>query len=346
MKVLFKKWSTLIMGLALGLSITYAVINLGNNTYGFESQTWSEVKTLSRQDNLNKILRLLKTNFTGDVLIRSYEDGPSATFITSAEIDGHLRQFILLADRETFIEGVIYSKYLTSKQITEKHSPKSVKIAEINQSYIEIKDNLKASFVNKEVTTSVSTNSLKTEVPIVIKQAPLQLPEVNSIRTEKSKDSIYENTRQLEFIEYGDKNAPLVYVYFDYNCGGCRVVKKHIAKFINTGELKVRYIPVATRNEDSYIKAAYSLIPDENEKRQVLFEYFAKKGTADVLIKNKAPRSEFSKGIRHVKKSNEAFWKLPNKLTPTFVFKHAGNVYTASTTSTKKINDLVKLVNK
>jgi len=329
-----------IFGIAIG-NISFIQKPTINNKDQFE---WSDVNRISQQDKLNKILRLLKVNFDGDVLIKKYENGPSGTLTTNAEIDGQLRQFVLLADKETFVEGVIYSPYLSEKQITSQHSPKARSIASENQLLINKRNKLKQSFKQKQASV-VNPNGLKTEGSIILKTEPLTLPEVNSIRTNKSKESLFQITKQLEFVEYGDTEAPILYVYFDYNCGGCRVVKKHLKKYIENGSINIRYIPVATRNEDSYVKAAYSLIPDNNQDRQTLFEYFAKAGTAKELITKKAPRSEFNKGIKHVKNANDAFKLLPNQLTPTFVFKLNGEVFTSSTTSTRKIEDIVNMVN-
>lgn len=338
-----------ILALAIVIAIWFGMrFELYQNTnikFSKESMVWSDVNKITTQKKVEMILRLLKTNFEGDVIIVKYDDGPSGSLIAIADIDGQLRQFILLADKETFVEGVVYSPFMSNKQISSQHSRKSVAIAETNQLTIDHRESIKSGFVQRQA-SSIDDKPIIPGIPKILPKQLLKLPEVNSIRTAKSKMELFEATKKLEFVEFGNDSAPVIYVYFDYNCGGCRQVKKILKKHIDNGDVNVRYIPVATQNEDSYIKAAYSLIPDLNEDRKTVFEYFAKKGTAAQLISKKAPRLEFNKAIKYVKKSNETFILLPNKVTPTFVFEHKGETFTASTTSSSKIIDLIKLVNK
>ncbi|MEJ6534052.1 MULTISPECIES: hypothetical protein [Pseudoalteromonas] len=270
--------------------------------------------------------------------------GPSQTWLFHVKIDGKDRTFFLLPDGKNLIEGNLLTNSV-GEQILKEHPKPQVASTELTS------NELKKEFLTK-VGKSVDNSDKENTDEIVEQpknteqQLPFKLPERNTILTSKDKGLFFDRTEELEFIEVGDKNAPLVYVYFDFNCSGCRIAKKALNEFTDTNQLRVRYIPVGVIQQESAIKAAYSIIPKSNDDRTILLEYFSQNKTADELIQKKAPKERVLKALASISESNKTFMFTPKKLTPVFTFKLNGEVVIANLTSKNSIRDMVERLNK
>lgn len=313
------------------------------------STTWEDAIKLELNTKLKQANILLARYFNAnEIIVTSYKDGPAGTLIFTAKIDGNIKQFYMLTDNEHLIEGTIFSPYLTSNNLVSKHNKESSRIAAYNQNAIEQKSALKSEFMAKVENNNsddsnahvTNANNNSTDFPSAFK-----LPELNSVISSEDKEKFFEITQNLQNISLGDENAPVIYVYFDFDCPACRLTKTVLKKYTDTGQLLVKYIPVGLISPDSPIKAAYTLIPEKNNDRVLLMDYFVKKGTAEELITKKAPKSDVLRGIGYVRDANKAFMFTPKKLTPTFIFKLNNEVVIANLTSEKSIQDLVDRLN-
>ncbi|MAD73454.1 MAG: hypothetical protein CML20_01390 [Rheinheimera sp.] len=270
-----------------------------------------------------------------DVTIKNISNGPADTWIIKTEFKGGSKSFYLLSDSSHFIEGDVYSVF-GSQDLQPEEVKTNTKAQDLEQQFL-AKVKAKRSELNNENNNS---NVLKSP------SHPFKLPELNSVLTSEDKGKFYERTKELEYIEIGDKSAPLIHVFFDFNCSGCRQAKKVLKKFADNGDLRIRYIPVGVITKESAIKAAYSLIPASNDDRNILLNHFVQPGTADELIKSKAPKTEVLRALKEVNKANKVFMFTPKKLTPTFTFELDGEVVIANLTSEKSIQNLVDRLRK
>lgn len=302
----------------------------------------STLKSASEQATKDAIK--LINSLSPEAELTSFGLGPAGTWVIQAKINKENRQFFMLSDKEHLIEGNIYSLYITEEKTTNlKDTDK-----ENNERKLQ-SEQLKAEFLAKVAQKNNQDTELKTTQESNVQHIPktaFKLPELNSVLSQDDKSTLLNKTKELEYIEVGEPNAPLVYVYFDFNCGGCRLTKLELAKYTSTGQLRVRYIPVGVITKESAIKAAYSLIPEKNEDRKILLDYFVQDGTAEELIRKKAPKDEVMKALDYVRKSNETFFFTPKKLTPTFIFELNNEVVIANLTSEKSIKSLVDRMNK
>lgn len=311
-----------------------------------EAEGWKLVKEVEKKAMLKKAQALLPLYFSHEAVITRFESGPAGTLIFDATIGEEAKSFVLLADKETLVEGIIYNPFMTSENITDSHGDGAKLLAQQNQEQVQQAQLLKEQFKRKvqhskpDLPISTENESRQTALK------PFTLPEVNSVLSSDDKEKFYESTSKLENIELGKPDAPLIYVFFDFNCPGCLHAKKVLKKHIDAGQLRVKYIPVGLIGKDSPIKAAYSLIPNENTDREVLFEYFNTPKDAQQLIKKEAPEEEVVRALSFVRDNNETFLKTPKKLTPAFIFKLNGEVVIANLTSEQSIQALVTRLNK
>lgn len=287
-------------------------------------------------------IRLLSSYFNSKATLIKVAAGPGGTWIIHAKINNKTRKLYMLADKEHLIEGVLYSPYARTEikeeqlEITTQPDERASQV-----------EKLKAEFIKSvENKTAVNTGGIKAPTVPQKPTHPFKLPELNSVLSQDDKSTLFDRTKELEYIEVGEPAAPLVYVYFDFNCGGCRLTKKELAKYTDTGKLRVRYVPVGVITQESAIKAAYSLIPKNNDDRKILLDYFTQKGSAEELIKNKAPKNEVVRALSYIRDANETFFFTPKKLTPTFIFELNNEVVIANLTSEQSIRDLVERLNK
>ena len=129
------------------------------------------------------------------------------------------------------------------------------------------------------------------------------------------------------YIEKGNPNAPMIYVFSDVFCGHCTEFSKSIEKYINTSSLRVRYIPVGVLSEASIVAAlsilsapdpsaawadyydnhnamALKNIPtdegiDNLETNLKLFEKWNLRGTPSMFYKSKTGEVKFLYGKPH-----------------------------------------------
>lgn len=274
----------------------------------------------------------------------SVDTGPSQTWVFHVQIDGKDRTFFLLPDGQNLIEGNLLtsSKNIPPPEIHLQHQATATALdsRELKNEFL-AKVGKSVDKSENDVTDKPVKQPTNTE-----QHLPFKLPERNTILTSKDKALFFDRTEELEFIEVGNNDAPMVYVYFDFNCPGCRIAKKALNEFTESNQLRVRYIPVGVIQQESAIKAAYSIIPKSNNDRTILLDYFSQNKSADELIQKKAPKDRVLKALASISESNKTFMFTPKKLTPVFTFKLNGEVVIANLTSKNSIKDMVERLNK
>ena len=290
---------------------------------------------------------ILANAFQSAPTIIRIDKGPSNTWIFHTKIDGKTRKFYLLPDGQNLIEGTVISNSIKSfsNSIAERNNEESTKRTTLDSTA------LKGEFLAKVKQEINNDNTAKPEThdvqPKTSKQElPFKLPERNTILSSKDKALFFNRTEELEYIEVGSPDAPMVYVYFDFNCPGCRKAKEVLNKFTDTAQLRVRYIPVGVIQQESAIKAAYSIIPESNDDRLVLLDYFSQNKSAEELIQKKAPKDTVLKALGFISESNKTFMFTPKKLTPTFTFKLNNEVVIANLTSENSIKNMIERLKK
>lgn len=329
--------------------ISITAVLLGVTTIGFLAKYFTSDAILSKQNGLSlisnsdkeKVTAIFNTRFP-KATIENISTGPANTWVINAKVGSDAKQFYLLSDRSHVVEGKMTSLFDQNYAVEINPAPAIDEQARLRNEFL-------AKLQNKRDAVDVGADAEVKDTKTVKPNNnthPFKLPELNSVLTTDDKNKFYNLTKELEYIEVGNESAPLIHVYFDFNCPGCRQAKKVLKKFTDKGELRVRYIPVGVITEESSIKAAYTLIPSKNEDRNVLLEYFVQPGTAGELIKSKAPKSEVLRALGYVNNANKVFMFTPKKLTPTFTFELNGEVVIANLTSEKGIQNLVDRMKK
>lgn len=281
-----------------------------------------------------------------DLIILNSRPAPGGALIVTTSINSKERTFVVLADNRNFVEGVLNSPYLDSNTVTPLHTQLTQEQANSNSAKAAQFETLKADFKNDE---RKSINMKNTEQTTHMNKSQVQeafvMPEVSTSTAQATKRDLLEETKLLEAVTFGKKNAPSVYVFFDFQCSACLMAHKTLDRFTQDGLLKVHYIPVGIQNKESIVRTAYSLIPTENSKRQVVFNHMRKQMPIEKLLTSKANPSELNIGLLGALKNKEVFVKLPKPATPTFLYEHNGISYISIVTSTGDIKNIVRLLN-
>jgi hypothetical protein len=280
-----------------------------------------------------------------DLIILSSTPRPSGALEIIASIAKTERTFIVLADNKSFVEGVLNSPYLDSSTITSEHTMLTRERANTNSQNKAEYENLKTQFKK----TSHQSGLLKLDD----KSSHLSerqiteafvMPEVTTNVTQATKRDLVEQTKQLEGVVFGNKNAPSVYVYFDFQCSACLVSHKILDRLTTQGLIKVHYIPVGIQGNEGTIKSAYTLISPDNEKRKIVFNHMKKQLPIEKLLTSKATEKQLKQGLVEVLKNKKVFISLPKPSTPTFLYEHDGIAYVSIVTTGADIKNIVSLL--
>lgn len=132
------------------------------------------------------------------------------------------------------------------------------------------------------------------------------------------------NTHYL--VEGSNSAKHKMYVFFDPNCSACHVFYDDVAPMVKSGDVQVRWVPVAFRAPSSIGKAAHILSgKTEGQKAGLLqidenkFDMQTETGGLSVLKKN----SSNAKYFQQVKDNTDFFAKKSFYATPTIIFKDA-----------------------
>ncbi|MGP4943198.1 hypothetical protein [Pseudoalteromonas nigrifaciens] len=328
MKALLKKKQIISAALLIGFFVT-SIISISAVHHFLSEESGIKAVGAAVLPVREQVQSIFKNRFP-ELKIENISTGPERTWVVVGKYKNEVKRFYVLPDLSHVIEGTITSLYdVPAEKEASRNTVSMDKESKLQREFITKVQSLQSE--KKQVVDSQPNNNTH----------PFKLPELNSVLTSDDKNKFYNRTNELEYIEVGSKSAPLVHVFFDFNCSGCRHAKKVLKKFTDKGDLRVRYIPVGVITKESSIKAAYTLIPSKNEDRKVLLDYFVKPGTADELIKSKAPKAEVLRALNYVNNANKVFMFTPKKLTPTFAFKLNGEVVIANLTSERGLQNLV-----
>jgi hypothetical protein len=281
-----------------------------------------------------------------DLIILNSRPAPGGSLIVTTSINSKERTFIVLADNKNFVEGVLNSPYLNSNTVTPQHTQLTQERANSNSAKTAKFEALKADFKKDgQKSTNMKNTAQTTHMNKSQVQEAFVMPEVSTSTPQATKRDILEEAKLLDAVTFGNKNAPSVYVFFDLQCPACLLAHKTLEKLTLEGLLKVHYIPVGIQNKESIVRTAYSLIPTDNSKRQVVFNHMKKQIPIEQLLTSKANESELKIGLIGALKNKKVFVKLPNPATPTFLYEHNGISYISIVTSTGDIKNIVRLLN-
>lgn len=290
---------------------------------------------------------MIQTHFPRhDLIVLNSRPAPGGVLIMTTSINSKERTFIILPDNKNFIEGVLNSPYLDASEITPSHTILTKDQAAKNTQRLNKYKDLKEKFKNddslpNEVKETVKTNHLtKTK----IKNA-FVMPERTTGIPQATKRDILEQTKLLDAVVFGNKAAPSVYVFFDFQCPACLIAHKTLNNLSLNGLLQIHYIPVATQGNESVIKSAYTLISPDNEKRKIVFNHMRKQIPLKQLITTVAPESQLKIGLAATLKNKKSFLSLPSPATPTLIYEHNGISYISTVSSIADIKKLAQLLN-
>ena len=307
---------------------------------------WEESVLIEKKEMTVKALSLLKRYLDEEFVVKQFHYTTANLIKIEIVANGIERSFYMLPDGLHIIEGVLYSPFALPTAVTTQQSTKQKDIAQKNKSKFVNRNQLNNEFKRTVLTTEQTKELRPTAITADTAKEKLRLPSNNSIIKQGDKRDIFNRTQQLDYIEAGDNNAPLVYVYFDFNCSGCQKAKKELQKHTDSGKLRVRYIPVGVITEESAVKAALTMIPDDNVNRTALFDYFNDRGEVQTLLDQKVPEKKFKQGQIRMRDANAAFFGLPKTVTPTFLFESEGVVQITNPVSSRSIEKLVTQLNK
>jgi hypothetical protein len=311
------------------------------------SNDWLEAIRMETVNRTVQAKQLIQPHFPEhDVNILSSHPAPGGALVVTASIDNNERTFVVLADNKNFVEGVLNSPYLNSQTVSSKHTKLTQMQAKVNSETSTSFEALKADFkaepaMHSKTLSQPKTNHLNAQQ---INEA-FVMPEVSTSVPQATKRDLLEETMLLDSIVFGQENAPSIYVYFDFNCPACLQSHKPLEKLIKEGLIKVHYIPVGVQNKESIVKTAYSLIPEENSKRQIVFNHMMQQKPIEELLPNKANEIELKVGLIRTFENKKTFTKLPNPATPTFLYRHNDISYISVVNSTADIKKIVRLLN-
>lgn len=300
-----------------------------------------------KKETVNRTVQakhLIQSHFPKhDVIVLNAKPAPGGALVLTTSIDGKERNFVLLADNKNFIEGALNSPYLDSDMVMGKQTELTRKQAKQNSVEATKYNQLKSNYMLKNSQKSISQNtSHMTEADV---KSAFVMPEVSTNTTQATKRDLLEKTKKLQSVVFGKEDAPSIYVYFDFECPSCLLAHKTLKRLTDEGLLKVHYVPVGLQSKESIVRTAYSLIPDENEKRRVIFDHMKKTISLEKLLPTKANETELKKGLMLALENKAAFLELPNPATPTFIYEHNGISYISIVQSSADIKNIVRLLN-
>jgi thiol:disulfide interchange protein DsbG len=115
------------------------------------------------------------------------------------------------------------------------------------------------------------------------------------------------------YIEKGNPSAPVIYIFSDIFCGHCNELSEKLNKYINTSEIRVRYIPVGILSEGS-VKGAMGILSSVDAV--AAWTDYYDNGNIDIL--STIPTEQ---GLDRLEKNLVAFDELKLRGTPSLFYK-------------------------
>jgi len=127
-------------------------------------------------------------------------------------------------------------------------------------------------------------------------------------------DIIWDSLEHSYFVEKGNPNAPMVYVFTDIFCGHCTNLYKNLKTYVDRNIIRVRYIPIGILSEKS-LKSLLGIMSSENYV--AAWSDYYDNGNTDVI--NTPATAEGATRLQHnIKLFDE--WNL--KGTPSIFYKN------------------------
>ena len=134
--------------------------------------------------------------------------------------------------------------------------------------------------------------------------------------TASSHHSLLTALADTAWIEEGD-SARVIYTLFDANCPACQLLYSNLRRFVNNGQVTIRWVPVAVVNETSLGKATAMLEAEDPlaalRRNEEQYDSQSHSGA----IAEQIPSPETERKLRH---NTELMNKLRVPVVPTMVF--------------------------
>jgi len=287
-------------------------LSASNKYPGYEMYVESRAKILIHQ------------YFNGGVTVTSFSANPGGVYSIVAGSGKKKRQFYLLPDMQTVIEGKLYSPHIIDT--ADAHgAPGLVEIANRNKATLAT-----ISGISSQKKTTKSENVT---------------PPKLANKYHFDKQAFYEKVIKTQVISKGSGKKQL-YVFFDFMCQGCREAHKYLDQLTSKHDVTVNYIPVGVLGEESIAKATYSLIHQDNAERIRIMEALTNKDPINSVIKKHAPKDKLSLGYQGYVNNTATFRELPSnrQLTPTFVYLSEGKAQVSLVSGKSSKKNLGKII--
>ncbi len=125
--------------------------------------------------------------------------------------------------------------------------------------------------------------------------------------------AIWDSLEQTNYVEKGNPNAPVIYLFSDIYCGHCNSLSKNLKPYVDRNIIRIRYIPVGVLSKQSVL-AALGILSSVNVN--AAWTDYYDNGNDRIL---QTPPTE--EGMKKLEINLEVFdrWKL--KGTPSMFYK-------------------------
>jgi len=340
----FRIYLVLALLFVLVLSIyNYMKYEMDEFLVGTDSRNVTDVTM--NQYNQTRARIVLGKYYGGDVEFLGYKYGPSGSIVISIKdkTSNINRDVYMLSDGLHLIDGPLYSPFMTPSQISDNHSKVAHSIAKLNKTR-----NIARKELTSKIKESISQpNNIKKDVSEAIKHRIKQENEAkkdhNSTITETidttsnqvnpalktaklpsnnnivNKNEVMQLARDSGWVQNGNSNKVL-YKYYDFRCSACLKSNNVLNKYISSGKVTVRYIPVGLLGEESLKIASLVLSQSSNSKKLSTMQKFI---SNDLSVKDDIgvlTKERFSMGLSDARNNFKGLLSTGRPVTPTMVY--------------------------
>lgn len=314
----------------------------------------------------SKAASLLVRYFGGELTIENIERGPAGSIYIKAisNQDGSRRTLFMLPDQQHVIEGVLYSPHMTREQITNLHSSVSRSRAHLQSNLDASREEMRSTIssalkdgssnadvveaTKRAITARVQqTSTAKREHNEVVAKSLVQQPELKTaalprVNNVVDKENILNQIESADWISEGTGDK-IVYVFYDLTCPACLEVHGHLQKYISSGAIEVRYLPVGALGPDALIRASLALMPSKNDSRLALLKLLSNNRPVSELLQDvpAAPETTQREGHAAALKNLNILVSTQRVATPTFAFRIKGVAHVSVLSSPQQLEDVI-----
>lgn len=314
------------------------------------------------QQEVLQIHTTIKKYFGSRIEIQKISRGPAGTTKVDTSL-AEQKTLYLLPDLVHVIDGVLYSPYMSSQEITSQHERTAKQRAFLNDELTSSKNTMRKTISDaiasgksteqiQEVTKAAITDRVNADAiakkdfigqvtgtiaPEVQKIETAQLPRNNTV---VDSEYLFKEIENSNWISQGE-GKKVLYVFFDFRCHACREVHKLLDNLIASKSLEVRFIPVGALGPESQQMAAIALSTDFNDERLKMLKNLMSLNGKSLSTLPDVPADSLARGQINALKNFKSLLLTKKVVTPTFAYKTSTGPIISVLTSEQQLIDVI-----